>query len=167
LSLWSLDAPAPNRRAHDHIGNYNFKIEIGGVDAGHFMAAGGLGIDVQVVEYQNGDDMLLRKRPSKAKYKKITLRKGYINTDELWNWRKKVEVGKAAKKDVEVKIVQRHSNGKLVPRCSYRLLGTKLEAVRKRKAKYKKRVVTYLEADLVPTRVTHNCTKMFKHPSKR
>ena len=33
---------APNRRAHDHIGNFNFTVEIDGISAGLFEASQGL-----------------------------------------------------------------------------------------------------------------------------
>ncbi len=169
ISLWALDAPAPNRRAHDHIGAYNFHVEIDGKSGGYFLAQGGLGIDVGVVSYQDGSDLKLeRKRPGQVKYKKITLKKGYIINLELQSWWERVVKHSAYdSKAIKLSIVQRKKDGTLKPRCTFNLAGTKLTAMRKRKAKFNKTIVTYEEVDLVPTRVTHNCAKMFKHPSKR
>lgn len=79
----------PTRRMEafgDPIGNYNFKVEIDGVDAGHFTAVDGLSIEQEVVEFQNGDDPLTRKRPGRVKYGDITLKKGYIATTILNDW---------------------------------------------------------------------------------
>lgn len=79
----------PTRRQEsfgDPVGNYNFKIEIEGVDAGHFTAVDGLNIEQEVIEYQNGDDPLLRKRPGRVKYGDITLKKGYLATTILNDW---------------------------------------------------------------------------------
>ena len=79
----------PARRSEafgDPVGNYNFKVEIEGVDAGHFTAVDGLNIEQEVIEYQNGDDPLLRKRPGRVKYGDITLKKGYLATTILNDW---------------------------------------------------------------------------------
>jgi len=88
----------PNRRAHDHIGNRNFKVEIEGVTQGAFAACSGVEANVEVVEYQDGDDIILRKRPGRVTYANIVLRRGYVNTDELWKWTKAVLDGKVVRK---------------------------------------------------------------------
>jgi len=88
----------PNRRKFDHIGNFNFKVEIEGVTTGAFRNVEGLDSETEVVEYQDGDDIILRKRPGRTKYSNIVLKRGYVNTDELWQWRKKVIEGKVERK---------------------------------------------------------------------
>jgi phage tail-like protein len=92
----------PNRRKHDHIGQFNFKVEIEGVTQGAFKNVEGLDSETEVVEYQDGDDIIARKRPGRTKYSNVTLKRGYINTDELWNWRKKVIEGKVERKSGSV-----------------------------------------------------------------
>ncbi|NUN13935.1 MAG: phage tail protein [Myxococcales bacterium] len=92
----------PNRRAFDHIGNFNFKVEIEGVTQGAFRNVEGLDSETEIVEYQNGDDIILRKRPGRTKYSNITLKRGYINNDELWQWRKKVIEGVIERKSGSV-----------------------------------------------------------------
>jgi phage tail-like protein len=89
---------APNRRPHDHIGNFNFKVEIEGVTAGRFKNVEGMDSETEVIEYQDGEDRILRKRPGRVKYANITLKRGYVNTDEFWAWRKAVLGGTDAKK---------------------------------------------------------------------
>ncbi|MCB9728367.1 MAG: phage tail protein [Deltaproteobacteria bacterium] len=88
----------PNRRGHDHIGNFNFMVEIEGVSTAAFKNVEGLDSETEIVEYQDGDDIILRKRPGRTKYSNITLKRGYINTTELWDWRKKVIEGKIERK---------------------------------------------------------------------
>lgn len=92
----------PNRRAFDHIGNFNFKVEIEGVTQGAFRNVEGLDSETEIVEYQNGDDIILRKRPGRTKYANVTLKRGYINNDELWQWRKKVIEGVIERKSGSV-----------------------------------------------------------------
>jgi phage tail-like protein len=88
----------PNRRPHDHIGNFNFKVEIEGVSQGAFRNVEGLDSETEVIEYQDGDDIILRKRPGRTKYANVVLKRGYIATDELWQWRKKVIDGVVERK---------------------------------------------------------------------
>ena len=88
----------PNRRAFDHIGNFNFKIEIEGVTTGAFRNVEGLDSETEIVEYQDGDDLILRKRPGRTKYSNVTLKRGYINNTELWEWCKAVIEGKVTRK---------------------------------------------------------------------
>jgi phage tail-like protein len=92
----------PNRRKHDHIGQFNFKVEIEGVTVGAFKNVEGLDSETEVIEYQDGDDIIARKRPGRTKYSNVTLKRGYINTDELWKWRKKVIEGKVERKSGSV-----------------------------------------------------------------
>ncbi len=81
----------PNRRTDmDGVGNFNFKVEIEGVTQGAFRNVEGLDSETEVIEYQNGDDIVLRKRPGRTKYSNITLKRGYVTSPELWEWRKKV-----------------------------------------------------------------------------
>src|SRR5512133_3611304 len=88
----------PNRRKFDHIGNFNFKVEIEGVTQAAFRNVDGLDSETEIVEYQDGDDLILRKRPGRTKYSNIVLKRGFVNTDELWQWRKKVIEGKIERK---------------------------------------------------------------------
>jgi phage tail-like protein len=88
----------PNRREFDHIGNYNFKVEIEGVTVGAFRNVEGLDSETEIIEFQDGDDIVLRKRPGRTKYSNVSLKRGYINTDELWTWRKKVIDGVVERK---------------------------------------------------------------------
>ena len=84
----------PNRREFDFMNSNNFKVEIEGVTVASFAAFGGFDIETEVVEFDNGDDIIMRKRPGRTNYNNLVLKRGYINTDELWNWYKKVIEGK-------------------------------------------------------------------------
>ena len=88
----------PYTRPHDHVVNFNFKIEIEGVTTGAFRNVEGLDSETEIIEYQDGDDLILRKRPGRTKYSNITLKRGYINNTELWEWRKAVVEGKVQRK---------------------------------------------------------------------
>jgi phage tail-like protein len=88
----------PNRRDFDHIGNYNFKVEIEGVTVGAFQEVGGLEVITEVIESQDGDDLTLRKRPGRTHYSNIILKRGYTANEELWAWMRTVINGTVERK---------------------------------------------------------------------
>lgn len=92
----------PNSRPHDHIGNFNFHLELEGLTAGTFRNVEGLDSETEIIEYQDGDDLVLRKRPGRTKYSNIVLKRGYVASDELWTWRKKVMDGSVERKSGSV-----------------------------------------------------------------
>jgi len=91
-----MPAEAAQRRPNEvgsAISNYSFRVEIDGVDAGQFASVDGLSIEQEVIEYQNGDDPLVRKRPGRVKYGDITLKKGYIAGTVLNDWIEAARMG--------------------------------------------------------------------------
>ena len=83
----------PNRRDFDHIGSFNFRVEINGVTEGPFIYVSGIESQSEVIEYRNGADNLTRKIPGRTSYSNIVMRRGYNNVDDLWEWRKSVTNG--------------------------------------------------------------------------
>jgi hypothetical protein len=49
-----MEVLMPNRRAHDHIGAFNFNVEIEGVTAGAFFEVKKAGSLTEVIEFQDG-----------------------------------------------------------------------------------------------------------------
>ncbi len=103
---------APTRRVDiDHIGAFSFKVEIEGVTAGEYVSMGsfksveGLDSEVEVVEFQDGDDLILRKRPGRTKYSNITLKKGSIATTTLYKWRQDIVAKKVSKKNGRITLM--------------------------------------------------------------
>jgi len=68
--------PTSTQEDIDHIGQFNFKVEIEGVYVGQFKNVEGLDSETEVVEYQTVDDLIWRKRPGRVKNSNITLREG-------------------------------------------------------------------------------------------
>jgi phage tail-like protein len=101
----SIAAYAPTRRTEDFgdpIGNYNFRVEIAGVDAGQFASVEGLQVEIEVVEFQTGDDVILRKRPGRTTYTNIVLKKGYTQSTALNDWITNVRNGQYDRKDIAI-----------------------------------------------------------------
>lgn len=88
----------PNRRPHDHLVACKFKVEINGVTVGAFSSVDGIESKTDVIIFHDGSDLLQRKRPGRTTYSNIVLKRGFVNTDELWKWYKKVIDGKVERK---------------------------------------------------------------------
>ena len=89
LVLGGLFVAGPAQPGRDFsvpVSKYIFRVEIDGIDAGYFASVDGFRIEQEVIEYQDGDDPLVRKRPGRVKYGDITLRKGYMVGTVLNDW---------------------------------------------------------------------------------
>jgi phage tail-like protein len=81
-------------------GAYNFLLEIQGVIndnkviVGGFKTVSGMDSETEIIEFKQGNDMVVRKKPGRTTYNNIVLERGYTATDDLWQWRKNIEDGK-------------------------------------------------------------------------
>ena len=77
------------RRETDPLGAYNFLVEISGVNVAAFSEVSGLQSEIEVIEFRSGSDPShLRKIPGLRKFGSITLKRGLVRSDELWQWHK-------------------------------------------------------------------------------
>ncbi len=84
---------------NDPYSAFNFILEIDGVDAAGFSECSGLTTETDVIEYRNGDeDITVRKLPGLKKFTNITLKRGFTQSKDLWEWRKTVLDGKTERK---------------------------------------------------------------------
>jgi phage tail-like protein len=61
---------------------------------GGFKSISGMDSETEVIEFKQGNDMVVRKKPGRTTYANIVLERGYTATDDLWEWRKNIEDGK-------------------------------------------------------------------------
>jgi phage tail-like protein len=74
---------------NDPYAQYNFILEIEGTNVAGFAEVGGLSMEQDIIEYREGSDTAtVRKLPGLRKYGNITLKRGYTQNRELWEWRK-------------------------------------------------------------------------------
>lgn len=80
---------------NDPYGNFNFRVEIDNVAVAGFAKVSGLDTETDVIEYRNGNDKDItpRKLPGLARFTDITLKRGFTQSRELWDWRKSVMQG--------------------------------------------------------------------------
>lgn len=109
-------------------GAFNFLVNLNspGVDPGSilggFSDVSGLGTEMKVAEYRNGNEKEnhVRKIPGMHTVSDVTLKRGIVNSKDLWTWIQDVRVnGPAAKR--EVVITLRDESGKDVQ--SWKLYG--------------------------------------------
>ena len=80
-------------------GNYHFLLEISGITGdtktivGGFKTVSGMDSETEVVEFKQGNDKVVRKKPGRTTYANISLERGFTATDDLWAWRKDIEEG--------------------------------------------------------------------------
>jgi len=74
---------------NDPYAQYNFILEIEGTTVAGFAEVGGLSMEQDIIEYREGSDTAtVRKLPGLRKYGNISLKRGYTQNRELWEWRK-------------------------------------------------------------------------------
>jgi len=80
---------------NDPLASFNFVVDIQGMRAG-FTEVSGLETETDVIEYREGtEEIAKRKLTGIRKYTNITLKRGYTNSQELWNWSREVIEGKS------------------------------------------------------------------------
>lgn len=94
--------PATGSR-NDPYAVFNFLVEIDSVTVAGFSECSGLTNETDAIEYRNGnEDITVRKLPGLKKFNNITLKRGFTDNKDLWEWRKLVLDGKTARKSGSV-----------------------------------------------------------------
>lgn len=84
----------------DPYAQFNFLVELDGLEVAGFTEVGGLTAESDVIEYREGaDEPTMRKLPGLLKYSNVTLKRGYTQNTELWEWRKTTLDGKTQRRD--------------------------------------------------------------------
>ena len=92
-------------------GSFHFLLEIQGVISdtkiivGGFKSVSGMDSETEIVEFKQGNDKVVRKKPGRNTYANIVLERGYTATDDLWTWRKNIEDGKIDRRSGSVIIL--------------------------------------------------------------
>ena len=88
---------------NDPYSAFNFLVEIDGVTVAGFAECSGLNNETDVTDYRNGnEDITVRKLPGLKKFTNISLKRGFTDSKDLWDWRKKVMDGKTERKSGSV-----------------------------------------------------------------
>ncbi|MEN0061711.1 MAG: phage tail protein [Myxococcota bacterium] len=83
----------------EFLGSYNFLLEVGGITSdaktllGGFKKVSGMESETEIIEFKQGNDNVVRKKPGRTTYANIVLERGFTSTPDLWKWRKNIEDG--------------------------------------------------------------------------
>jgi phage tail-like protein len=96
---------ATNRK--DPFRHFNFLVEIDGVQSAGFSEISLLTTDTDPVDYREGADAQLnvRKLTGLRKFGNITLKRGYTDNKELWNWRKDILNGIVNRRSIGITLL--------------------------------------------------------------
>ena len=92
---------------NDPFAAYNFIVEIDNIAKAAFSEVYGLVVEVEVVDYREGNEPspAVRKLPGLTKYSNITLKRGYTPDLSLWKWMKSVLDGQAVRAGVAITLL--------------------------------------------------------------
>lgn len=89
----------PTGARNDPYRQFNFVLDIEGVDPAAFSEVSGLDTETDPIEYRDGnEDITVRKLPGLRKYPNITLKRGFTKDRSLWDWRKTVMDGQTVRR---------------------------------------------------------------------
>lgn len=91
--------------SNDEIGAFHFQVDLGDGGRRSFAEVSGLGAEVTIIEYRNGDEPVYspRKLPGPARYGNVTLKRGSLPADDqLWSWIDAAIQGSPEPRDVTV-----------------------------------------------------------------
>jgi phage tail-like protein len=104
----------PVRRDNPY-GAFNYLVALGGATGGGalgsivggFSDVSGLGVDVNYSDYRNGNEKVntVRKVPNTHKLDDVTLKRGLIGSDDLFQWLKAVRDGVAEPRQVTITLL--------------------------------------------------------------
>ena len=103
---------APGTGFSDPHTTYLFEVEIDGVIAGRFAEIEGLSIEQEVIEIQEGEDLLIKKRPGHLTYGDITLKREFSSESVLNDWIEQARLGHGdyVRKNMSIKLLDDKEN---------------------------------------------------------
>ena len=89
--------------ATDPYRSYNFKLQISGIDEGHFTECSGLSVRIESIAYREaGNNQIVRHIPGPVDYSAVTLRYGVTSSRSLWDWLMKAVKGEVERRNVSI-----------------------------------------------------------------
>lgn len=89
-----MEEPFPSSR---------FYIEIDGINKAVFTEAEGLQIEIDVTEYEEGgSNGFVHRLPGRARISNLTLKRGLVQSNQLFKWQAEITQGKITRRNVSV-----------------------------------------------------------------
>jgi phage tail-like protein len=98
----------------DPFRDFNFRVEIDGIEQAGFQEVSGLDTTTEPVDYREGaDPNHVRKLTGLNKYSPITLKRGITDSLELWDWRQTVIDGTTERKNGSILLLDEKGEERL------------------------------------------------------
>lgn len=87
--------------------NYNFAVQIDGMDELHFSEVSGLSVEVQAIHFRSGTDLGTGGKvlPGRISYEPVTLERGLARDLALWDWLSTIEGGQTDLRNVTISVL--------------------------------------------------------------
>ena len=87
--------------------NYNFAVQIDGMDELHFSEVTGLSGEVQAIRFRSGTDLGTGAKvlPGRISYEPVTLERGLARDLALWEWLSTIEGGQTDMRNVTISVL--------------------------------------------------------------
>ena len=82
-----------------------YRIRIQGFTGVVFDEIEGLSGSIEMVEFQDGEDLVLRKRPGRVRFGDITLRRGLLDQSQFYTWWYAARAGKEARRGLGIEFL--------------------------------------------------------------
>ena len=80
-----------------------FWVEIQGIATAYFTECSGLNVETEIMEYaEGGMNDFVHKLPGRTKYSNVTLKRGWVESDDLWKWYQKTMSGQIQTQPVSI-----------------------------------------------------------------
>lgn len=89
-------------RNRDSQPDFSFRVEVEGLTWGSFHGAEGPTLSVEQVEVRRGDSPWSAKIPGIAKWGNLTLRRGWCNGWDLWEWCQSAALGQPQRRSISL-----------------------------------------------------------------
>jgi len=100
-----------------------FWVEIAGVANGFFTECSGLNAETEIFEYAEGGlNDFVHKLPVRTKYSNIVLKRGWVETDDLWKWYEKTIAGRIEAKSVSILVFENKVQSPTSPKARWDLI---------------------------------------------
>lgn len=79
---------------------FNYLVEIQGIQSGGFSEVSGLDVEIQPIDYRNGDeDFRMRKLPGLKQYPNLILKRGIIGELDTFEWVRAATLGRVERRE--------------------------------------------------------------------
>jgi phage tail-like protein len=95
--------------------SFRFRVEFDNVIAGGFSECTGLLVETEVEEHREGGlNEFTHKLPKGTKYGTLTLKRGFLDTTDLWDWHENVVAGQTQqRKNLSIILLDGEGNDKI------------------------------------------------------